>query len=477
MNRVIQVFCLTMFSVISSQAIASPSRETEQLLTHGTWIVAAQQIFSEARTLNRHEPAIAQGQIRAGLIDDALITINGTHAVSRVWLVSELIRKSPALPETTRAQLFKQAAQTAQANAHADLAAGDFTKLALLSVREGNIELGKTLFTEAILSAQKGQGEDSVGLQRITEELARAPLSELKGWMLTELIEALPKSSADKLAFPCIDLLSVAGRLEEPKHYPILLEYAQRGIANISRDGVQNNAAAALAEVKLELGLLDEARALPPALSAKVAARNGQLAEAQAIIQDMPQGLYVDLAQDTYQAVIRDAFQRGDLAAAEFFISHPVRDLPAVQLANWQTLAQHQLQAGQPQRSDESDARSVEVLPRLSAAQDVYGPHVQTVAHLAIALQRKGRHRQAQQVIQVAQKLLARISDRRIDDQIEAQLGVAAALWWTDQRPAAHYSILQAYQKVQQMPEDDYSAVRRKARQLAVLGNAIVDLI
>lgn len=477
MNRVIHVFCLIMLNVILGQAIASPTSETEQLLTQGAWSVAAQQIFSEARTLNRHESAIALGQIRAGLIDDALVTINDTHAVNRVWLISELIRKSPALPDETRSQLFQQAVQIAQTNTHADLAAGDFAQLALLSVGQGDTEIGKALFADAVLAAQKGHGEDSAGLRRITEQLTRAPLSELKDWMLTALIGALPSSSADKLAFPCVDLLSVAGRLGEPKYYPVLLACAQRGIANISREGVQTYASVALAEVKLELGLLGEARGLPPALHAKVAVRNGQFVQAQAIIQDMPQGLYVDLAQDTYQAVIRDAFQRGDLAAAEFFIKRPVRDLPAVQLANWQTLARHQLQVGQVQLSDESDARSIEVLPRMSAAQDVYGRNVQAVAHLATGLQRRGRPEQAQQVMQVAQELLVRIPDRRIDDQIEAQLSVAAALWWTDQRPAALHSFLQAYLKVQQMPEDGYSAASRKARQLSAVGNAIVDLI
>lgn len=477
MNRLIRVLCLTMLSVILGQAIASPTSETEQLLTQGAWKVAAQHIFAEARTLNRHESAIALGQIRAGLIDDALVTINGTHAVNRVWLISELIRKSPVLPDETRSQLFQQAVQLAQVNVQADLAAGDFAQLALLSVRQGDTETAKALFADAVLAAQKGQGEDSAGLWRITEQLTRAPLSEVKEWMLTVLIEALPNSRADKLAFPCIDLLSVAGRLGEPKYYPVLLECAQRGIANISREGVQTNASAALAEVKLELGLLDEVRGLPPALHAKVAVRDGQFVQAQEIIQDLPEGLYVDLAQGTYQAVIRDAFQRGDLAAAEFFIKRPVRDLPAEQLTNWQALAQHQLQVGHIQLSDESDARSIEVLPRLSAARDVYGRDVKAVAYLAIALQRRERPEQAQQVLQVAQELLVRISDRRIDEQIEALLSVATALWWTNQRPAAHHSILQAYLKAQQMPEDDYSAVSRKARQLSAVGNAIVGLI
>jgi tetratricopeptide (TPR) repeat protein len=476
-NRVIQVFCLTMLSVISSQAISSSTSETAQLLAQGAWKVAVQKIFADARTLNRHESAIALGQIRAGLTDDALVTINETHAVNRVWLISELIRKSPALPDETRSQLFQQAVQIAHANAYADLAAGDFTKLALLSVKEGNIEAGKTLFTEAILAAQKGQGEDSAGLRRITEELTRAPLLELKGWMLAALIAVLPSSSEDKLAFPCVDLLSVAGRLEEPKYFPVLVDCAQRGIANISREGVQDYASAALADVKFELGLLGEARSLPPRLNAKIAVRNGQFLQAQAMIHDMPQGLYVDLVQDTYLAVIHDAFQRGDLAAAEFFIRRPVRDLPAVQLANWQTLARHHLQMGQVQLSDDSNAKAIDVLPRLSAAQRIYGRNVKIVAHLAIALQRQGRIEQARQVIQVAQTLLVRIPDRQVDDQIEAQLSVAAALWWTDQRPAACEGFLKAYLKAQQMPEDSSSADSRKARQLSTVGNAIVDLI
>lgn len=199
-----KLFRVAIFSlIIACPAIAKESiSDVEHLIATDHWEEAAKLMFQEARATDRHESKIVAGQAKAGFIQDALETIEGTHPASRSWLLMTVVNEAPSLPSDKRDDLIRNALASARArtNRTADnyLRSGNLARIALYYSAQGSENDARAIFSEAVASAEAGLTEEGTGgFRQITEQMHSALPGEVKPWMISMLQSSLNKAVAN----------------------------------------------------------------------------------------------------------------------------------------------------------------------------------------------------------------------------------------------------------------------------------------
>ena len=498
-----KLFRVTIFSlIIACPAIAKESvPDVEHLIATGQWEAAARLIFKEARATNRHESDIVTGQAKAGFIQDALETIEGTHAASRSWLLMTVVNEAPSLPSDKRDDLIRNALASARARTSrtADnyLRSGDLTRIALYYSAHGSENDARAIFSEAVASAEAGLSEESSGgFRQITGQMRSAPAGEVKPWMLSMLQSSLNKAVANlpnivdvirsmisskmlktadtgSLAFACIDLVAVAGRLESRDHIPPFIECATSSIAKIDKTSMKNRASEALAKAEDEAGYSNASPDLPIVVAMREARTENIEKSYQIIVSKFGENLYVDQRMAAYEKVFNDAISRGDLKTALYFAERPVRQLSSHEISVWRQLAEKQIEMGDKESASDSYRKALTILDRLNASPRVHEFDISAVVNLGESMLRNGMEDEGRRTLLLSQPLLERVSEKQMLGRITASISVSKSLWRIGVNTEAKKLIQHAYSYAHSYDTKKRLGDMHKARLLARIAQAI----
>lgn len=498
-----KLFLVTIFSlIIACPAIAKESiSDVEHLIATDHWEEAAKLMFQEARAIDRHEPNIVTGQAKAGFIQDALETIEGTHLASRSWLLMTVVNEAPSLPSDIRDDLIRNALASARArtNRTADnyLRSGNLARIALYYSAQGSENDARAIFLEAVASAEAGLTEEGTGgFRQITEQMRSALPGEVKPWMISMLQSCLNKAVANlpnivdvmlsmisskmvktadpgSLAFACIDLVAVAGRLESRDHVPPFIECATSSIAKIDKTSMKSHASEALAKAEDEAGY-SSASSDSPIVEAMREARAGNIEKSyQIIVSKFGENLYVDQRMAAYEKVFNDAISRGDLKTALYYAERPVRQLSSHEVSIWRQLAEKQIEMGDRPSASDSYRKALSILDRLNTSPQVYEFDISAIVNLGESMLRNGMQDEGRRTLLLSQSLLERISEKQMLDRTTASISVSKSLWRIGVNTYAKKLIQQAYSYANSYDTKKLHGEMDKARLLALIGQAI----
>ncbi|EXI66039.1 MAG: hypothetical protein AW08_02778 [Candidatus Accumulibacter adjunctus] len=474
---ILATYCLAM--ACCSAIAKEPISDVDGLIAADRWQEAARLIFLEARATNKHESAIVIGQARAGFVDDALDTINATHIASRSWLLMSLVHEAPSLSTEKRDELLRNALDSARGNAVGKwpnyLKSGDLARIALYYSGKGATSDAELIFSEAVTAAEKGLTEEGGGgFRQITELMRRAPAGEIKPWMLSVLPRSLNKTEdARSRAFACIDMVSVAARLQSRDLMAPFLDCSNSAIAKIRVAGMRMSAVEALATAKDEAGISNFAPSDSPFFEAIREARAGNTEKSYEIVSGLRQNLYVDHKGEAYEQVFSDAIRRGDLKTAVYLAERPAGQLAYREVSVWQRLAEKQIETGDRESASDSYGKASLAVGRISSSANIYFFDIQSVVRLAESMLRHGMKEEGRRTLLLVQPLLERISERRIDDRIKASIAVAEPLSRLGMRSEAKRLIRQAYFYAHSYDTERLHGDMEKARLLASIGQSI----
>jgi hypothetical protein len=479
--------------------------DVEDLIAADQWKAAARLIFTEARTADKHEPDIVTGQAKAGFIQDALETINGTNPGSRSWLLMTVVKEAPSLVSDKRDELIRNALTLARArtNRISDnyLRSGDLARIALYHSAQGAENEAKAIFSEALAAAEAGLLEEgSGGFRQITEQMRSASPAEVKPWMLSMLQSSVKKEIANfpsafdvmlsmiqsrsgktnktanpvSLAFACIDLVKVAGEIKSRGQIAFFVECATVSINEIDKTSMRKHATEKLAEMEFEVGYEKLILSDLPSIDALRKARAGNIEKSyRVIVSEFGENLYVDHSLTAYERVYSDAIKRGDLKTAQFFAERPVRQLLYYEVSVWRRLAEKQSEQGERKLASESYGRALSTVDRLNASPEVYDSDIRDIVNLGESLCRNGRQDEGHRTLLIAKSLLEKISEKRIDDRIEASILVSKSLWQLGIKTDAKKLIQQAYSDVHSYDTIKPIHAMQKAEWLVQIGQTI----
>lgn len=461
-------------------AIANePASETERLIAKDEWGKAARLIFAEARATYKHEPSIITGQAKAGLIEDALETIEGTNPGSRSWLLMSLVREAPSLSPEKRDELVRKALDSARnhtgGTAPNYIKSADLTRIALYHSGQGAEGDAKAIFAEALAAAERGLAEEnSGGFRQVTEEMRRTRPGETKPWMLSALRVSLSKATNQQnLAFACIDMVVVSGRFKNHDLVGPFIECAASSIPKIDKASIKTSASEGLAKAKDEAGYSSTAPSASPFMEAIREARAGNAEKSYAVVSALGQNLYVSHKQAAYEQVLDDAFKRGDLITALYFAERPMGQLFYQELSVWRRLAEKQIEIGDRQSASASYRKASSALSAINSSPNIYLFHIQSVLFLGESMLQNGMKVEGRRTLLLAQSLLDRISMKQVADRVNASISVSESLWRIGMQTEAKKLSLQAYLSAHSADAKRFNGDMEKARLLSRVGQSI----
>jgi tetratricopeptide (TPR) repeat protein len=505
-EMVTKLFQVIIFSlIIAYPVIAKESAsDVENLIATNQWEEAAKLMFREARAIDRHEPSIVTGQARAGFIRDALETIEGTHPSSRSWLLMTVVKEAPSLPSDKRDELIRNAlaAARAQRNRISDnyLRSGDLVRIALYYSAQGSENDAKAVFSEAVTSAEAGLLEEgSGGFRQITEQMRTSLDGEVKPWMISILQSSLSKvvtnlpslvdvvlsmirngsTKVDKnadigsLAFACIDLVAVAGRLESRDQVPPFIECATSSIAKIGKTSRKRHASEALDKAEAEAGY-SIISSDSPIVESMREARAGNIEKSyQIVVSEFGENLYVDHRLAAYEKIYNDAIKRGDLKTALYYAERPVRQLPHHEISVWRQLAEKQIEMGDRTSASDSYRKALSTLDKLIASPQIYDSGIAAIVNLAESMLRNGMQDEGRRTLLLYQLLLERISEKQMLDRTTVSISVSKSFWRIGMKTEAKKLIQQAYSYAHSYDTNKLHGDMDKARLLAFIAQTI----
>lgn len=413
------------------------------------WARAARLMFVEANNAYPHVLQTVKGQAQAGYVEDAIKSIEGAPPGTRSWLLVLLLREAPALSATTKNQLIQDALASARnrtARSSDYIRSGYLAKVSIYYSVQGREGEAKSIFSEALASANAGLAEEgSGGFRQITEELRSISTHEIKPWMIDAVWANLKVAQrTDDVAFACIDMVVAAGKYRLQTATPFL-DCAAASVAKTWSRSRKRRLREALASAQDEIGLTDRELTDSPVDKAIREARAGNPQGAHAIISTLNQNLYVDHKMDGFLRIFDDAIKRRDFVTAKYFAEHPVNQVSYRIINVWQLLAQAQWDAGDRTSAQASYQKSMVALDEMASTMEVYWFDIKSVVELSESLSKHGAKADSRRCAVLAQSLLERISEKRVDDRIRALTAVAELFWRLGVRKTAKELWLSAY--------------------------------
>lgn len=461
--------------LITFQAIAEDaSSDVETLIKANKWKEATRAVFIEAREAYKHEPSISIGLAKAGFLEEALDTVAREHPNTWSWRLLSLVREVPSIPQAKKEDLIQKsldAARNETGKAANYIKSGDLARLALFYSREGKESQAKSVFSEAVVAAEKGMAEEgSGGYRQITEAMARDH-EAVKAWMLDPLRENVGRTGEPfNVAFACLDLASVTKRIGRTDQES---EFVKRGIAaakKIDKAPMRKSALDQLAVVAQEIGVADSGLEIPPDALAVREAAAGNAPKAYVIVSSLGQTLYVDHQMAAYEKVFNDAIKRDDLTTALYFAERPIKKISSAESGVWQKMAEKQMERGDKKAAFESYEKAVSALGSSASNSQRYLFDIKAALLLGESMRRNGLDAKGHRMIQEAQTMVGQIYEKQTEDRIKAFTLVAEAFWRLGSRAEAKGMLLEAYRLAHSYDVTRYLGDMKKGQSLSEVG-------
>lgn len=442
-----QIICC--WILLQSSALAeSAVLEVDGLMAANQWREAAKIVFLEAKRINPHDSRIAIAQAKAGLIDDALESVNELYPDARSSALLSIVRNSPILSFQKEQQLLQQALYWGRRNSDKPYTdgfkSGELASIALYYSAKGMEDKAKLTFAEAINDAQSGlMADDSSGFRRITDLLRKAPVKQVKSWMLSDIYNALIHDT-DSLnrAFGCIDMVAVSARLKNRGLMNKFTDCANSAIRQIEHARRKNNAIEALGLSQIEMKGFVLPPSTSPILEAIRHARSGQIEKSYEMISGFGENLYVSHKSYAYGLIFDDAIKRGDLHTAQYFAQRGDGD---TQISIWQSLAEKQFELKSQSAAVKSYTKALTAAKTLNVATDVNLFNIHSLVRLGQSLIQHGMKEEGYKTLTIARSSIDKISPMNMEDRVLASIAVSDAFWHNGWKRGANDLIRQAY--------------------------------
>ena len=329
------------------------------------------------------------------------------------------------------------------------------------------------IFSEALATATKGLSEETTGgFRQVSETIRRAPISEIRPWMIDAIWATLKTAQrSENLAFACIDMVVVAGKLSRDMARPFI-ECVEASVAEARNTTMKKLASESLAKAKDEIGVADRPTDLLHQAAIREA-RAGNPQSAYAIISTLGQTLYVDHKMDAYIRVFDDAIRRGDLFTAKYFAERPVRQLVFRQIYVWQKLAQAQVRVGDRTSAKGSYREALAALDRMASSSAVYWFDIRSILDLSGSLAKNDAEADGRRCVEAARSLLNRIPDKQMRDHVRSLTAVAESFWKFGEQTTAKKLWLSAYSAAHSYDTKQLHGDMEKALLLATVAQSI----
>jgi len=464
----------------SSQIVTLSTTDTQKLIDENDWLKLARQIFLEARSTYKFEPSIVIGQAKGGFIKDALDTIEVLHPATQSHHLISLLRNAAFLSKEKRDELTHKAIKSARENTYKtaphNLKSGELINIALYYSSRGDEKHSKELFYEAIREAEAGFTETGGNsYRRITDKINRAATEEIKPWML-EIIQAnfRKTKNAKDLAFTCIDMAEIAWKKNNLTQSTMYIKCASTAINNIKNSKFKKITIKQLERTKDILHYSNTTETGSYFSQAIREARSGHIKKSYQIVSKLRQNLYVDHKLSAYKRVFNDAIKRNDLIAANYFAERPVRKLPYLTITIWKTFAEKQFGTGEQKSALISYKKASSVLNKISASPKVYLSDIKSILQLSESMLRNNLKNDGRQTLLLAQRLLGKIPENRVDDHAKASILVSEALWQNKMKNEAKKLFKDTYDYTLLYDTNKPHKHRKKARLLSAIGQLAV---